>query len=205
MSINDAFMTVPTSTGLKQNHRHLSMNIFKSNDIERESKLKISTLGKFAACLVSSMAFFAGNADLSGSPAFADSRLDAPTSAGTRVNSDAESLLRYGLPITNKEIRDIQSSVESAKLNLKTRRIQYAKGDVENVKAMLSKYESKLLNAVPSVNLAEAKSALESMKADVPPLLASISAESAAGAGSLQERKGVAIYFLLVIYDTEKP
>jgi hypothetical protein len=30
-----------------------------------------------------------------------------------------ESLLRYGLPITNKEIRDIQSSVESIQKNLK--------------------------------------------------------------------------------------
>jgi len=34
--------------------------------------------------------------------AHADARLNAPSAAGTRVNSDAESLLRYGLPIKNQ-------------------------------------------------------------------------------------------------------
>jgi hypothetical protein len=37
--------------------------------------------------------------------AISDSRLNAPSAAGTRVNSDPESLLRYGLPIDSKNIR----------------------------------------------------------------------------------------------------
>ena len=42
----------------------------------------------------------------------ADARLNAPSAAGTRVNSDPESLLRYGLPFDNKEARDLQIAVE---------------------------------------------------------------------------------------------
>lgn len=97
--------------------------------------------------IASSISFLDFNID----SAYADARLNAPTAAGTRyycksiiksikfhinknfhiiiyrVNSDAESLLRYGLPINNKEVREIQNSVESIKSNLKTRRINFAK------------------------------------------------------------------------------
>lgn len=51
--------------------------------------------------------------------AFADARLNAPTAAGTRVNRDAESLLRFGLPFESKEARALQDAVENVKNNLK--------------------------------------------------------------------------------------
>ena len=129
----------------------------------------------------------------------ADSRLNAPTSAGTRVNSDAESLLRYGLPITNKEIREIQSNVETARMNLKTRRITFAKQDVSNIKSQLDRYQAKLLAAVPPANLESAKNSLERLKADIIPLMTAIEQESAAGSGSLQERKGINLYLITKI------
>lgn len=155
-----------------------------------------STLGKIvkyagSLCIGTSLAILA---PIDNYRVLADARLNAPTSAGTRVNSDAESLLRYGLPIPSKEIREIQSNVETAKMNLKTRRIVFAKQDVNNVKSLISRYEAKLLSAVPSANLESAKNSLERLKADVVPLLSAIEQESAAGSGSLQERKGINFY-----------
>jgi len=164
----------------------LQMTSLGSEDSSPESFFaRMNRVVRF--CVASSVALATSISCL---PVLADSRLNAPSSAGTRVNSDAESLLRYGLPISNKEIREIQNSIEAAKVNLKTRRIIYAKLDVANVKALLSRYESKLLNAVPSANLVEAKESLENLKSDVVPLLVAIDAESVAGSGSLQERKG---------------
>ena len=72
------------------------------------------------------------------SPVLADARLNAPSAAGTRVNSDPYSLLNYGLPITNdKEIRNVQRNLETCYINLKTRRVEFAKGDINNVKNLL--------------------------------------------------------------------
>ena len=171
-------------------------NSFKSGSTV-SSFLFPSTIGKMvkfagSICIGTSLALLS---PIDNSRVLADARLNAPTSAGTRVNSDAESLLRYGLPISNKEIREIQSSVETAKMNLKTRRIIYAKQDVNNVKSLIARYEAKILSAVPSANLESAKNSLERLKADVVPLLSAIEQESAAGSGSLQERKGIKVQF----------
>lgn len=125
------------------------------------------------------------------SPTLADRPLNAPSAAGTRVNSDAESLLRYGLPIVNKEIREIQAAVESAKLNLKTRRIPFANSDVATVKTLLKNNKEKLLRAVPSSHLEAAKESLNRFEEDIAPLSAAISANAAAGAGSVQDRQGL--------------
>ena len=56
-------------------------------------------------------------------PAYADARLNAPTAAGTRVNRDAESLLRFGLPFDCKEARELQDAIENVKNNLKVREL----------------------------------------------------------------------------------
>lgn len=123
-------------------------------------------------------------------PLLADSRLNAPTAAGTRVNSDADSLLRYGLPIKSKELRDIQAAVESSKVNLKTRRVQFAESDVNNALNLVTKNEAKLLQQAPPNHKKQSADSIQRFKADVGPLLASIKAYRIAGAGSLQERKG---------------
>lgn len=123
----------------------------------------------------------------------ADSRLNAPSSAGTRVNSDPESLLRYGLPINNKEIRDIQKSIESAKINIKTRRVGFAESDIKSAKDSLTKNADKLLSAVPSNHRKEAEESLNRMQLDIIPLIEALQIEQKAGSGSLQERKGNSI------------
>ena len=124
-------------------------------------------------------------------PALADKPLNAPTAAGTRVNSDAESLLRYGLPINNKEIRDIQASIESVKINLKTRRVNFAQNDLNNVKKGLLNNKDKILKAIPSNHITAAEASYDRMLKDLEPLVAACDVESASGSGSLQQRAGL--------------
>ena len=129
--------------------------------------------------------------------ALADRPLNAPTAAGTRVNSDAESLLRYGLPIDSKEIRDVQGSIESIKSNLKTRRLVFAQGDANNAKAKLADKKDKILKQVPASRSAAAEAQYAKMQADVVPLLAAMNLESQRGAGSVQERDALDAAFKL--------
>lgn len=70
-----------------------------------------------------------------------------------------------GLPITNdKDIRDIQTSVETCKNNLKTRRINFAQGDIKNAKALLEKNGEKLLKQISPKKLKLATESLARMK-----------------------------------------
>ncbi len=122
-------------------------------------------------------------------PAHADARLNAPTAAGTRVNSDPESLLRYGLPINSKEIRDIQGAIESARMNLKTRRTNFALSDMNNAKSLLKKNEATILAQVPLEHKKQASESINRLKDDFIPVLEAIQAEGSSSSGSIQERK----------------
>ena len=124
---------------------------------------------------------------------FADKPLTSigGNAAGTRVNSDAESLLRYGLPLNNKDIREIQGSIESAKANLRTRRLNFAKIDINKATDSLNKKKDKILAAVPKENREKAEQAYSKMLTDINPLLDAIDAEQNAGAGSVQQREAL--------------
>ena len=89
------------------------------------------------------------------SAAFADQFGGQGAASGTRVNSDPESLLRYGLPITNKEVREIQTSVEQTKANLRTRRQNFAKGDLQKTAELLNKNGEKVISSMPANHKAE--------------------------------------------------
>jgi len=123
--------------------------------------------------------------------AFADARLNAPTAAGTRVNSDAGSLLRYGLPFQNKDVRDVQASIESARMNLKTRRPGFAKADLDNAKKIMKTSKAKMLKAVPGENKVKAEAAFQKLSDAFDPLYDAINEQMAAGTGSIQERQGL--------------
>lgn len=118
----------------------------------------------------------------------ADVRLNAPTAAGTRVNSDPESLLRYGLPIDNKEIRDIQAAVENIKSDLKGRRMSFVSSDIGNVRRLLSQNSKKIVASAPENHRAKLQETLDKMAKDLGPLEVSVTSESASGSGSVQER-----------------
>lgn len=74
-------------------------------------------------------------------------------------------IILSGLPIQNdKNIREIQNSVETCKNNLKTRRINFAQGDIKNVKGLLEKYGDSLLKQVSPKKLKLATESLARMK-----------------------------------------
>lgn len=54
--------------------------------------------------------------------------------SGTRVNKDPESLLRYGLPINNKEVRQLQKSIEDIRINIQSKRKAAALDDLKKSK-----------------------------------------------------------------------
>jgi hypothetical protein len=137
---------------------------------------------------VVSVATFTLATNFAPSPALADRPLNAPSAAGTRVNSDPESLLRYGLPINSKEMREIQDSIESIKQNLKTRRVNFAVGDLNKAKQLLARYEDKIMKAVPKEKASAAKESLARLTEDFPVLAQAMNTEMSAGSGSVQER-----------------
>ena len=79
----------------------------------------------------------------------ANAGLNAPTSAGSRVNKDAESLLRYGLPINEKNpVRKLQLDVEQIKSDLAIKRFNEVKNDVVRAKTTLSQKNKDMMKDV---------------------------------------------------------
>lgn len=73
----------------------------------------------------------------------------ATTSAGSRVNKDAESLLRYGLPIDSRETRDLQKAIELIKDDITSKRLSAASSDVNQASRLSSgKAVDKIVSAV---------------------------------------------------------
>lgn len=87
-------------------------------------------------------------------------KLNSASSAGSRVNKDAESLLRYALPISNKEVRELQSSVEDVKNQIPIRQWAAGINDVKAATATAKNKASKILAAVPSERRAAAEARL---------------------------------------------
>jgi len=133
-------------------------------------------------------AFITASSILMPSIALADKPLNAPSAAGTRVNSDPESLLRYGLPVTTKELQDITSSIESVKANLRTRRLPFAQIDLKKAEERINKNGEKILTSMPASHKAAAQASLARLKQKISPVAEAITAELNAGQGSLQQQ-----------------
>lgn len=91
----------------------------------------------------------------------------------------------------NKEVREVQASVESSYINLKTRRVNFAKGDIGNAEEKLKKYSNKIITAAPSTKQSNMKSAIQKFLDDVPLYNQAVTTEMSSGSGSLQERKAL--------------
>ena len=185
-----------SSLNYQLNYIYKDTYALKSSYLDDNDRLYHRSTFRSIAVVLSS--FLLLNTPISIHNAVADSRLNAPSSAGTRVNSDPESLLRYGLPISNKEIRDIQKSIESAKINIKTRRVGFAESDIKSAKDSLTKNANKLLSAVPSNHRKEAEESLNRMQLDMTPLIDALQIEQKAGSGSVQERKGMEMLIIMM-------
>lgn len=109
--------------------------------------------------------------------------------SGSRVNKDAESLLRYGLPIKNKEVRQLQVSLEVIKQDISSKRKTAA---LEGVKASKNIIKSKAAKITASCRAGtDCTSILNEMAEGLIPLDASVQESSTYLNGSEQERKAL--------------
>eukprot|EP00536_Pseudo-nitzschia_multiseries_P010451 jgi/Psemu1/259002/estExt_Genewise1Plus.C_3190021 len=112
---------------------------------------------------------------------------DKASATGSRVNKDAESLLRLGLPINSKEVRELQSSLEGIKQDVASKRKGPALDGAKKVQSILASKKADKMAAV----CRDGKVCTETMKeidALMDPLQKAIKASQDAFTGSLEER-----------------
>jgi len=110
--------------------------------------------------------------------------------SGSRVNKDAESLLRYGLPGVTKEARQLQAAVEGTKGDLASKRFSAARDGVKKAQSMLSGKTSDKIAAATS-DPSAAKKDLASMSASLQSLDDSLATAQNVDRGSEQERAAI--------------
>jgi len=106
--------------------------------------------------------------------------------SGSRVNKDAESLLRYGLPIQNKEVRKFQATVESIKQDIASKRKSAALDGVKKSRQSIKKDGVKMTASCREASTCQ--TILSQMELDLAPLEASLIAAQDSLNGSDQER-----------------
>lgn len=106
--------------------------------------------------------------------------------SGSRVNKDAESLLRYGLPIKNKEVRQLQVTIEGIKQDVTSKRKAAALDGAKQTEKFISSKSPKMVSSCRSPS--ECTDILKEMAAITEPLAKDIQASQDALNGSEQER-----------------
>lgn len=92
--------------------------------------------------------------------------------AGNAI-TDAKALLRYALPIDNKPVRELQSSLEDITAQLRAqRRWSAIASDVSQANRVVTYKQAALLDGVPDANKAEAESLIAQIKQGLPALQA---------------------------------
>jgi len=108
---------------------------------------------------------------------------------GSRVNKDPESLLRYGLPINNKEVRKLQRVVEAIRYDIASKRKSAALDGVKQTKTILKSSTSKLLPSCRSSSVCT--DILSKMDTQLSPLELALKESLDTMQGSDQERKAL--------------
>lgn len=112
---------------------------------------------------------------------------DKASATGSRVNKDAESLLRLGLPIDSKEVRDLQRDLESIKQDVASKRKGQAADGAKKVRSILaSKKADKMAATCRDANVC--KQTMKEISDLMDPLEKAIKASQDAFTGSLEER-----------------
>jgi len=107
--------------------------------------------------------------------------------SGSKVNKDAESLLRYGLPGIPKEARKLQKFVETTKDDLESKRYSAAKDGASKALSVLNGKESaKIASATSSPDAA--KKTLSQMASDLKSFDAAVTEAQNVNRGSEQEQ-----------------
>ena len=91
--------------------------------------------------------------------------------------TDGAALLRYALPIDNKEIRSVQGDLEEISEWLRSKRWSSMQKDIKKVERLLNRKRDAILASVPEDRQAQANTILDSIKAGLEPIRAAIDAE----------------------------
>ncbi|MGB3534634.1 MAG: peptidylprolyl isomerase [Microcoleaceae cyanobacterium] len=83
--------------------------------------------------------------------------------AGNAI-TDGKALLRYALPIDNREVRKLQQSLEEIATRVRGKRWGPIAGDIKTASTILTLKESKVLESVPPQQQAEAQDILDQIK-----------------------------------------
>lgn len=134
----------------------------------------------------------ASSSDFSTMPAFVTNTVsvsakEMASGSGSRVNKDAESLLRLGLPIKNKEVRKLQTALEDVKLNIGTKRKSAALDEVKKAKTIMAGKDAEKMKAACR-DSAMCADYIASMTEDLDPLTAALKESQDNFQGSEQER-----------------
>jgi len=105
---------------------------------------------------------------------------------GSRVNKDPESLLRYGLPINNKEARKLQATIEEIKTNIGSKRKAAAIDGVKAARSKLSSTKDKLVAGCTDASFCT--KLLQEMTDELTPLEVALKESQDSFNGSDQER-----------------
>lgn len=84
--------------------------------------------------------------------------------------TDGGALLRYSLPIDNKEIRQVQDELEGISNRLRSKRWGPIQKDANKAERILERKRDAILASVPESKKAQAKSLLDSISAGITPL-----------------------------------
>jgi len=115
--------------------------------------------------------------------------VEKASGTGSRVNKDAESLLRYGLPINNKEVRKLQVVIEEIKQDIGSKRKSAALDGVKKARTAIKSTASKMTASCRDANFCT--TILNEMNDNLDPLDQSLKDSQGAQNGSEQERKAL--------------
>jgi cyclophilin family peptidyl-prolyl cis-trans isomerase len=109
--------------------------------------------------------------------------------SGSRVNKDPESLLRYGLPIDNQEVRNLQGLIERIRFDVTSKRMKFVSDGMKKSRVILNKSSNKLTSSCQ--DQATCKSIIGNMVNDLDKLEDALSSATSSLSGSDQEREAL--------------
>jgi len=116
---------------------------------------------------------------------------DKASATGSRVNKDPESLLRLGLPINNKQVRELQGNIETIKGDVSSKRKSSAYDEMKKVKSIVGS-KKKVAKMVASCRSPEiCTQAIQEIDAAMDPLAEAIKSSQDALKGSLEESEAL--------------
>jgi peptidylprolyl isomerase len=91
--------------------------------------------------------------------------------------TDGQAILRYALPIDNKPVRDLQTSLEDISNHLRGKQWSTISGDVKKAAAVLKTKQADILKSVPDSQQAAAQTLISEIQASVDALAISVEAK----------------------------